>query len=227
MSARFVVVATGLQFEARLAHAAGVTKVCCGHGTHMAVALATAIGSGCAGIISFGIAGGLDPQLRAGAAIVASSVIGANGVNMALPADERWSQALLRALPQAAHAPVLGVDVAVTEPADKLRLFRQTGAAAADMESHIAASVAASHGLPFAVLRVVADAARRRIPQAALAGMREDGATDALAVLRALMQKPGDLFGLPGVAFNAYVAKSALARARRHLGPGFGLADLG
>ena len=154
---------------------AAATKVCCGRGTHMAVALATATGTGCAGIISFGIAGGLDPQLRAGAVIVASSVIGANGVKMALPADERWSQRLLRALPQARHAPVLGVDVAVTEPADKIKLFRQTGAAVADMESHIAASVAASHGLPFAVLRVVSDPAGQRIPQAALAGMREDG----------------------------------------------------
>ena len=173
MSAPFVVVVTGLQFEARLAHSGNATKVCCGHGTQMAVALATATGKGCAGILSFGIAGGLDPQLRAGAVIVASSVIGANGVKMALPADERWSQALLRALPQAMHAPVLGVDAAVTEPADKLKLFRQTGAAAADMESHIAAAVAANHGLPFAVLRVVSDPASQRIPQVALAGMRE------------------------------------------------------
>lgn len=227
MSARFAVVATGLRFEARLAHGGSATRVCCGRGPQMAVALATAIGPGCAGIISFGIAGGLDPQLRAGSVVVASSVIGANGVKMALPADERWSQALLRAVPRASHAPVLGVDAAVTEPADKLALFRQTGAAVADMESHIAASVAAGHGLPFAVLRVVADPANRRVPQAALAGMREDGATDAMAVLRALMQTPGDLIDLPGVACNAYVAKAALARARRDLGAGFGLADLG
>ena len=227
MSAPFVVVATGLQFEARLAHAGSAATVCCGRGTHMAVALATATGTGCDGILSFGIAGGLDPQLRAGAVIVASSVIGANGVAMALPADERWSQALLRGLPQATHAPVLGVDAAVTEPADKLKLFRQTGAAAADMESHIAAAVAASHDLPFAVLRVVSNPAGQRIPQAALAGMREDGSTDAMGVLRALTRTPGDLFDLPGVAFNAYVAKAALVRARRNLGAGFGLADLG
>lgn len=227
MNAPFVVVATGLQFEARLAHDAGATRVCCGRGTQIAVALATAIGPGCAGILSFGIAGGLDPQLRAGAVIVASSVIGANGVKMALPADELWSQRLLRTLPQATHAPVLGVDAAVTEPADKLKLFRQTGAAALDMESHIAASVAASQSLPFAVLRVVSDRASQRIPQAALAGMREDGSTDAMGVLRALVQTPGDLFDLPGVAFNAYVAKAALERARRDLGAGFGLADLG
>ena len=226
MSAPFVVVATGLQFEARLARGPGV-KVCCGRGPQMAVALASTADPGCAGILSLGIAGGLDPQLRPGAVIVASSVIGANGVKMALPTDERWSQLLRRALPQAVHAPVLGVDAPVTEPSEKLGLFRQTGAAALDMESHIAASVAASQSLPFAVLRVVADAAQRRVPQAALAGMREDGSTDAMGVLRALMQTPGDLFDLPGVAFNAYVAKAALARARRDLGAGFGLADLG
>ena len=67
MSAPFVVVATGLQFEARLAHSGSAAKVCCGRGTQMAVALATAVGAGCRGILSFGIAGGLDPQLRAGA----------------------------------------------------------------------------------------------------------------------------------------------------------------
>jgi hopanoid-associated phosphorylase len=226
MNAPFVVVATGLAFEARLAHAGAATKVCCGRGTQMAVALATAIGPDCRGIISFGIAGGLDPQLRPGAVIVATSVIGANGVKMALPTDERWSQMLLHALPHAVHAPVLGVDAPVTEPSDKLRLFRQTGAAALDMESHIAASVAASQSLPFAVLRVVADPAGRRVPQAALAGMREDGSTDAIGVLRALTQTPGDLLDLPGVALNAYFAKAALARARRDLGAGFGLTDL-
>ena len=225
MSAPFVVVATGLDFEARLAHAEGATKVCCGRGTQMAVALATAVGPGCRGIISFGIAGGLDPQLRPGAVIVASSVIGANGVKGALPTSEGWSQGLLGACAHPVQAPILGVDAAVTEPSDKMRLFMQTGAAALDMESHIAASVAVSQGLPFAALRVIADSAQQRIPQAALAGMREDGSTDAMGVLRALMQTPGDLFDLPGVAFNAYVAKAALARARRSLGAGFGLPD--
>jgi len=227
MSAPFVLLATGLAFEARLVRATAQTRVCCGRGPQMAVALATAAGPGCRGILSFGIAGGLDPQLRPGAIVVASSVIGANGVKGALPTDERWSRRLLPACPDALQAPVLGVDAAVTEPADKRRLFMQTGAAAADMESHIAASIAASQGLPFAVLRVIADPATRRVPQAALAGMREDGTTDAAGVLRALMKTPGDLLDLPGVAFNAFIAKTALARAGRHLAPGFGLADLG
>ena len=229
MSARepYVVVATGLDFEAELALGDNDAKVCCGRGSQMAVALATAVGPGCRGIISFGIAGGLDPQLRTGTCIVASSVIGANGVRSALPTDERWSEILLQSRPDAVHAPVLGIDAAVTEPKDKLRLFRQTGAAAVDMESHIAASIADSHGLPFAVLRVVADPARQRVPQAALCGMRADGSLDALAVLRALWRRPGDIAGMPSVTRNAWVARAALARARHGLGRGFGLPDLG
>jgi adenosylhomocysteine nucleosidase len=227
MTLPYVIVATGLDFEARLALGDAEARVCCGRGSQMAVALATAIGPGCSGIISFGIAGGLDPQLQTGTMIVASSVIGANGVRSALPTDERWSELLLRSHPYQIHAPVLGVDAPVTEPKDKLRLFHQTGAAVVDMESHIAASIAVSHGLPFAALRVVADPARQRVPQAALCGMRADGSLDAFAVLRALWRRPSDIAGLPSVARNAWVARSALARARHGLGRGFGLPDLG
>jgi adenosylhomocysteine nucleosidase len=227
MSKPFVLVAVGLDFEARLALGHGDVKVCCGRHTQMAVALATAVGPGCSGIVSFGIAGGLDPELRTGHHIVASSVIGTNGVRTALPTDERWAQHLLRTRPQAVHAPILGVDRPVTHPEDKVRLFRQTGAAAVDMESHIAASVAMRHGLPFAVLRVVADPAEQRVPHAALHGMRPDGSLDAIGVLQALCRRPADIAGMPRVAHNTYRARAALGRALTGLGRGFGLLDLG
>ena len=227
MSEPFVIVATGLAFEARIAEGVEAAKVCCGNGGQMAVALATAIGPACRGIISFGIAGGLDPALRSGTAVVASSIIGANGVRGALPTDDRWAQALLFARPQFVHAPILGVDAPVAEPADKLRLFRQTDAAIADMESHIVASVADEHGLPFAALRVVADPAGQRVPLTALGGMRADGSLDVMAVLVALGRRPADLARLPGLARHAFVARNALARLRHGLGRGFGLPDLG
>lgn len=226
MSEPYVIAATGLAFEERLARGRGAVKVCCGHGAQMAVALATAVGSGCAGIISFGIAGGLDPQLRAGTHIVASSVIGANGVRTALPTDERWTALLLQAHPQAVHAPVLGVDAPVADPAEKIRLFRQTGAAAADTESHIAAAAAMQHGLPLAVLRVVAGPAGQRVPHDALCGKRPDGSLDAVGVLQALWRRPADIAAMPGVARNTCVARTALARALGGLGRGFGLLDL-
>jgi hopanoid-associated phosphorylase len=227
MSQPFVIAAVGLDFEAQIARRAGDATVCCGHGSRMATAIAAAVGPGCAGIISFGIAGGLDPQVRTGTVIIASSVTGADPVKSALPTDARWARGLLHAHPQAVYAPMLGVDAPVTEPGAKLQLFRATGAAALDMESHIAGSFAAKHGLLFAVLRVVADPAHQRVPLAALSGMRADGSLDALAVLRALWRRPGDIAGLPGVARNTLVARAALARVRHGLGRGFGLPDFG
>jgi hopanoid-associated phosphorylase len=220
-----VVVAVGLDFEERLALGVGHAKVCRGRGPVMAAALAAAIEPGCSGVISFGIAGGLDPKLRAGAHIVASSVICAKGA--IATTDARWSQLLLNARPNAVHAPILGVDEPMMGPIGKMRKFHRTGAVAVDMESHIAADVAAGHGLPFAVYRVVADPAHQKLPRAALTAMRHDGSLDSLAVLRALLRAPTEIAGLIAVARHTAVARLALTRAHRGLGRGFGLADFG
>jgi len=207
----FIVVAVGLAFEARIARAARAARVCCGRGPSMAAALDAALGPKCGGILSFGIAGGLDPALRPGTQIIASAVIGESG---RMPTDESWSRALLDSHPAAVHAPLLSVAEAVTDPAGKDHHFQRTGAAAVDMESHIAATVAQRHGLPFAVLRVIADPADRHVPPSAMRGMREDGRTDAMALLRALARRPGDIAGIIGVARDAWTARLTLSRCR-------------
>ncbi len=219
-----MVVAVGLDFEERLALGVGHARVCRGRGPVMAKALAAAIEPGCSGIISFGIAGGLDPSLRAGAHVVASSVIGVGG---AVATDARWSQVLLKARPDAVHAPIVGVDEPIVGPFGKLRKFRKTGAVAVDMESHIAADVATAHGLPFAVFRVVADPAHQKVPRAALLGMRSDGSLDALAVVLGMLRAPAEIVGLAAVARHTAVARLALTRAHRNLARGFGLPDFG
>jgi adenosylhomocysteine nucleosidase len=221
---RYVVVAVGLDFEERLALGVGHARVCRGRGPVMAQALAAAIEPGCSGIISFGIAGGLDPRLRTGAHVVASSVIGTGG---AVATDAGWSQALIKARPDAVHAPILGVDEPIVGPIGKLRKFRRTGAVAVDMESHIAADVANATGLPFAVFRVVADPAHQKVPPTALLGMRADGTLDPLAVVRAMLRAPTEIAGLVAVARHTAVARLALTRAHRNLARGFGLADFG
>jgi hopanoid-associated phosphorylase len=196
--------------------------VCCGHGRYLAGAL-DAAAPGCAGILSFGIAGGLDPALRPGAVIVASSVI---GPERRLPTHDAWSRALLAAAADAVHAPLLGTATPALDPAAKAALHRQTAAAAVDMESHIAAAAAAELHVPFAVLRVVADPADQHVPRAALVGMRADGSLDVGAVLGALLRKPSELAPLMRVARHTGRARAVLADLRRHLGPGFGLFDL-
>lgn len=177
----------------------------------MAAALDAMLTPGCRGLLSFGIAGGLDPALRPGTALIASAVIDHGESNAT---DARWSRALLDAHPAAVHAPILGVDEAMTDRAAKVHHFRHTGAAAVDMESHIAAAAAKRHGLPFAALRVIADSAKRRVPSCALRGVRDDGSTDPFAVLRALMRRPADIAGLIVIARDAWIARLTLSRCR-------------
>lgn len=207
----FIVVAVGLAFEARIARAVHAARICCGRGPVMEAALDRALGENCAGILSFGIAGGLDPALRPGTTLIASAVIGEAGHHAT---DARWSRALLDSHPAAIHAPLLGVDEAIVDPSGKGHHFQRTGAAAVDMESHIAAKVAHRHGLPFAALRVIADPADRHVPTSAMRGVRADGRTDAFAVLRALARRPREIAGVVGIARDAWTARATLARCR-------------
>jgi hypothetical protein len=169
------------------------------------------------------VAGGLAPHLRPGNWIVASSIIDAQQIR---PTHRVWSEKILEMIPGAEHMPIAGVDTAVADPEAKRRMHVETGAATVDMESHLVARHASTHGLSFAAVRVVIDPAHRAVPEAALAGMRPDGGTSITAVMRELIAGPSQLSGLLRVAYDAYAARRALLRARRLLGPGFGLLGL-
>jgi nucleoside phosphorylase len=91
-------------------------------------------------------------------------------------ADSEWSARLVARLPGAMLAPIIGTDALIATAAEKARMFDATGAHTADMESHIAAEIAQSRGLPFAGLRIVADAATSDRPLAqALRSRRRKG----------------------------------------------------
>jgi len=181
-----------------------------------------------AGIISFGCAGGLDPDLASGDCVVATSVLTPGGI---VAADPDWSRALLDLLPDARPGLLAGADAPVSTAAAKAALWRDAGAAAVDMETHAAALAARRHGLPFAACRVVLDPAWRSLPAAALAGLAglaglehgevgEAGEVGALwPVLRGLAGAPWQVAPLCALARDAWVARCALRRARARLGP--------
>jgi hopanoid-associated phosphorylase len=220
---RFVIALVGMAFEARIASGPGVVVICRNMQSELAASLDQAVKRGCRSIISFGVAGGLAPHLRPGSWVVASSIIDAQQNR---PTDRSWSEAILKMIPGAEHRPIAGVDYAVAAPEAKRRMYVETGAATVDMESHLVARLASTHGLSFTAIRVVIDPAHREVPGAALAGMRPDGGTSVLAVMRELIAGPSQLSGLLRVAYDAYAARRALLRARRLLGPNFGLLGL-
>jgi adenosylhomocysteine nucleosidase len=223
-SRRLVVAFVGLAFEARIAAAPGVTVVCRTAGDELETVADSAVRQGYRGMISFGVAGGLASHLRAGDWVVASAIRESQTVRAT---DAVWSRKLLGLIDGAVHAPIVGVDEAVAEPAKKRELYKTTGAVAVDMESHIVARVAAEHKLAFAAVRVVVDPAHRGVPPAALIGMRPDGRANVAAVLRDIIARPSQFCSLARVTLDAFAARSAMTRVRRRLGPHFGLLDHG
>jgi hopanoid-associated phosphorylase len=212
-----VIAVTGLTFEARIAEGAGVTVVCSGDPQMLLASLSEAVAQGCSGIISFGTAGGLISGAEAGRWIVASAVI---SQRERIPTHHLWSQKLRQTLSHALLGDIVGADVPITDPLAKRTLRELSGAAAVDMESHIAASVAAACGLPFAACRVIIDPAHRALPAAAFAAQRRDGTVDINGVLASLARSPRQVPAIMRTALDARTARAALLRGRRLFGPG-------
>ncbi len=95
------------------------------------------------------------------------------------------------------------------------------------MESHIVAQLATEHGLPFAVLRVIADPSTLSLPPAAVNGLKPDGSPNIPAVLKSLATQPSQLWDIIRIAGATRRAMKGLFRCYRLLGPGLGCADLG
>jgi adenosylhomocysteine nucleosidase len=213
-----LIVVSGLRAESRLVRGPNVRTIAGGgDGVRLAADIERAIAEGGARLLSFGIAGGLDPSLAPGAIVVPSFVACREG---RFETDAPWTGRLRAALPGCVHGTVAGVDVPAADVATKQALHAATAAVSVDMESHVVARAAGRAGLPFAVVRVIADPAGRALPPAAIAGMARDGRTDIAAVLRALLGDPSQLPALLRVASDARRAMAVLAQCRRKMGSG-------
>jgi adenosylhomocysteine nucleosidase len=235
--AHFVAV-TGLAFEARIVAGAGVTVVCAGGHLQLKRAVEHALRQGCRGILSFGIAGGLAPHLKPGSVVVARNVISEHG---RYASNRAWAQSLIDMVRDAADSAgasrlaglrgvtfedIAGSDVPLACTDAKRELYQSTGAVAVDMESHVAARIAAEHRVPFAAFRVITDPSDRALPPAALVATRVEGTIDVVAVVRSLIRCPRQVPTLLRLALDSWAARQALVPGRRFLGPDLGLPDL-
>ncbi len=214
-----VLVVSGLAAEARIAAGLGTqTFSFGGFAARLEAELVAALREGAAGVLSFGIAGGLVPGLAPGAVVLADRILSADETHSC---DPFWLQRLADKLPRATRAAIFGAEKAIAHAPEKARLAERTGAVAVDMESHIAARCAAKHNAPFAAIRVVADPVGRSLPPAALVGMGADGRADIFAVRRSLTAKPRQLPSLLRTALDAKRAFDVLKICRRALDEDF------
>src|SRR5262245_65393888 len=164
------------------------------------------------GVVSFGVAGGLDPSLKTGDVGVATEVMAGDTkflADMALNEEMIASAALKRSRltrrrRRVVRGGLAGVEKVVAASSCKAALHSETGAAAVDMESHIAAAYAAQAGLPFAALRVISDPASRALPAIAKNAIKPNGDIDLRKVLTGVARNPTSLRALvsTGLDFN-------------------------
>ncbi|MEM9059070.1 MAG: hypothetical protein AAGD13_01290 [Pseudomonadota bacterium] len=139
-------------------------------------------GSGVAALVSWGIAGGLDPALPSGSLIVPDTVIDSDGAHLPL--------AGLRPLDRTRESAIAGSDRIVTTPEDKSVLHRATGAVAVDMESHRIARVAQAAGIPCLAIRAVSDTAARSLPPGTASALDARGRPRVFHVILGLARAP-------------------------------------
>jgi len=208
-------IVTGMQSEARLLDGQGFAIVAGGgHADPTRRKTEALVAGGATGLISFGIAGALDPDMEPGDLIIADDVVLADGRRLAC--DSAWRQRVMARV-SAQGGTIAGRSVAAATRAEKGALFDETGAVAVDMESHHVAEVALRYGLPFLVIRAIADTADDTLPEAALKGLNEEGRPAIGAVLLSLLIKPWQLPGLIRVALRSRTAMNALLRGRTAL----------
>jgi hopanoid-associated phosphorylase len=209
-----LIAVVGLAFEARIAAGAGVRVVSRGDSDDLAASISRAFRDGARGVVSFGVAGGLSPDLAPGTCVIASSIVTGTDRFSRFNTHEDWSQTLAQAMPGAVRGTLYGSAGPVTHPHVKATLHRETGAVAVDMESHIVGDVAAAHGLPMAAIRVVTDPAGRALPASILSAMRPNGAVNLPALLWAMLKRPSDLPTLLRLAIDMHAAHATLLRGR-------------
>jgi hopanoid-associated phosphorylase len=211
-----VLVVTGVAREARIAAGPGVETICSGGSpARLRSLLARHDHTGITTVMSFGIAGGLNQALIPGHVIVADAVL---TDTQRWPTDTAITNALIRALPggdslKVLRATILGVDLALLDPAAKSEARARTSAAVVDMESHIAAEYAAERGLPFAAVRVVCDPASHSLPPLVNEALKPDGSVSLKGVFGSLRRDPGQIGDLIRLARDSQIAFRSLAKA--------------
>jgi adenosylhomocysteine nucleosidase len=196
-------IVTGLRAEAAIAHRLSRRTAA---GASVRAAAEILVQQGARSLMSFGLAGGLDPACRPGQLLIPRRVVATSGVWLA---DASLTAACGGATVDAMFA---GQKIAATARA-KAELHRLTGASAIDLESADVAWVAATHGLPFLVVRAVCDPAERDLPPAALAALDSAGGIGLWRVVASVMRQPWQIGPLLALSRDAAAARRTLALA--------------
>jgi adenosylhomocysteine nucleosidase len=179
------------------------------------------IEAGAGALVSWGMAGGLDPTLTPGTIFLPGEVISLEGT--AIMTAPEWRGRLGEAIAArlARHGQPVTEGRLLSSPrsvgalADKAALFAKTNAAAVDMESLAIAQTAREHKVPFIAVRVIVDGAGDSLPRAVSAAADNEGHLQMWRLLGALARAPADLGSLIRLGRRYRAASRSLAAIAR------------
>ena len=184
-----------------------------------AVASRTLLEKGAAALLSWGSAGGLKPNLSPGSLILPKTVIASD--RSLYHVDAPWHKSLcdrLKGHVDFHTEPLVESAMVVRNPAEKAILFRETGAIGVDMESAAVAAVAQETGVPFLVVRAIADSSDTTILDSTLNAIDEFGRLNLLKLIQGLAKDPTEILALVRIARNYRTAQRTLATVARLTG---------
>jgi adenosylhomocysteine nucleosidase len=175
------------------------------------------VDAGVAALMTFGMAGGLDPTLEAGSVVLPCELIAADGSRFV--ASRTWRERVAAAvgpLRAVSSGNLLTSARAIDTAADKSAAFHDTGAAAVDMESAAVAAIAFHHKLPFIAVRVIVDTAADTLPRAVVNASRL-GKVQIGRLIAGLILAPGEIGALIRLAQRYRIAMRSLRAIGVHL----------
>jgi hypothetical protein len=195
-----VLVVVGMPDEAEIAEVPGV-EVLVGSGRveELKKLLAKRDINQYRGVISFGVAGGLSPDIDEGDVVVTNTVIYKNEVLQGSPILVDAIRGALMPLVNEdlvsiKSGPLVSDDEWLgLEPGTTAMWHEKTGASATDHESFVAAEFALSGNKPFAAIRAISDAHDVQLPPAARLPLNNDGSPDLSAILKSILFHPTQL----------------------------------
>jgi len=222
-----LLIVTGLDYEARIIAGPDHVTICSGGSPNRLRYVLRCLTPAYSAVVSFGIAGGLDARLSPGDAVLARGII-AGTARWASHPDlvQAWARRLSAEGRNMIESDIVGSEAPILTPLAKAALHAATGAAAVDMESHVAAEFAAIRGVPFAAIRVICDAANRSLPPFVSEALDANGILDWRRVLRMVVRQPRQIALLPRLAHDASAAFASLRHCRTLLGPNLGVSNL-
>jgi adenosylhomocysteine nucleosidase len=175
------------------------------------------VDAGVSALMTFGMAGGLDPKLTPGSVVIPCELLGADGARY--PACRAWREqvaATVSPMCEVTEGNLLTSAHAIQTPADKAAAYRNTGAVAVDMESAAVAEIAAKHNLPFIAVRVIVDTAADVLPRAVVAASRA-GRVRFARLIGGLILAPRELGAMIRLAQRYRIAMRSLLTVGAHL----------